>query len=258
MQSRQTSGRIVSRKSHGDSSLHKRSWVFTILISVFFGGLLYSVYYFFCNEFSVKLWAVDSVVVQGNYSNVDPSSLKDILKQDVSGDLLSLSVAKVGNSIAALPWVKSVQVFRQLPHTVVVNLQQRDPVAIYNNNMFIDNSGQLFSNYNLEKDAAPLVKLNGPTKESRSMILHEQVFSEILSAINLQVATVNLGDSLSWEVDTSNGIKLFLGQKDEIDRIVRFVNSYSYLVKENKNTKIDYVDLRYPYGFAVKWQNKSS
>jgi cell division protein FtsQ len=255
MQSRQTSGRVTSRKSQDDALLHKRSWVFTILLSIFFGGFIYSVYYFLHDEFSAKLWVINSVEVKGHYSNVDISGVKDILKQDVSGDLLSLSLAKIGNSISALPWVKSVQVVRQLPHTLVVNLQQRDPAAIYNNNMFVDNSGQLFNNYILAKDAAPLIKLNGPPEEAKSMLLHQQLFSEILAAINLQVATVNLGDSLSWEVETSNGIKIFLGQKDEIDRIIRFVNSYAYLTKENKNATMAYVDLRYPYGLAVKWQN---
>jgi cell division protein FtsQ len=61
---------------------------------------------------------------------------------------------------------------------------------------------------------------------------------------------------LSWDIELTNGMKMRLGYKDVLTRVSHFVKVYPKIVGE-RVSDVDYVDLRYPNGLAVRWKTVS-
>src|SRR5581483_10946130 len=84
------------------------------------------------------------------------------------------SVEQARQRIETLSWVEHATVERRLPGTVVVNLQERRPFAIWQNQgkfVLIDRSGQVVTNENLnEFHQLPLVVGAGAPAAAASLI----------------------------------------------------------------------------------------
>jgi cell division protein FtsQ len=82
--------------------------------------------------------------------------------------------------------------------------------------------------------------------------------NKILKKELMQIGTISLSNRLSWEIYTNNHMRFFLG-KEENNRIVKkldvLIDNYQFILSELKS-RIEYVDLRYKDGFAVKKLNE--
>jgi len=79
-------------------------------------------------------------------------------------------------------------------------------------------------------------------------------FRDALAPLGLAPTQVMLSSRLSWQVRLSSGFTLQLGrdtEKDRVeDRVARFASVYPQTLGRSRQ-RVDYVDLRYPNGFAV-------
>lgn len=237
-------------KSNNDPSL--LSWIITILFSAVLGCSLYFAYSAWHDRGKEQMWPIQHIVVKGHYANVDVSPLRQILSHDINGDLLGLSLAKLGREISAISWVDGVQLIRKLPSTLIVVVNEKKPVAHWNKSTFLDSKGQVFSGLH-QVDDKKLVQLSGPDDEVHGVLAHYLFFKKAVKPLSLKIASVQLSNRLSWTVVTASGMQIQLGQKNTVDKMRRFVNAYPYLLKNNKHNPVTRVDLRYPHGMAVRF-----
>jgi cell division protein FtsQ len=74
-----------------------------------------------------------------------------------------------------------------------------------------------------------------------------------LSPINQHVAEVSLSPRYAWFIRLDSGTLLKLGRKKIKSRLERYISVYkNNIVNWNQSIPLDYVDLRYPSGFAVR------
>jgi len=74
----------------------------------------------------------------------------------------------------------------------------------------------------------------------------------------MQIGTISLSNRLSWEVYTNNNIRFFLGKENDgniAKRLNILIENYQIILSKSKS-RIEYVDLRYKDGFAVKKLNE--
>jgi len=80
-------------------------------------------------------------------------------------------------------------------------------------------------------------------------------FRELLAPLELEPIRVLLSSRLAWQLTLSNGLAVQLGRdtdKDRVnDRFAKFVAVYPQAVRKLQR-RPDYVDLRYPNGFAMR------
>lgn len=81
--------------------------------------------------------------------------------------------------------------------------------------------------------------------------------NKILAKELMQIGTISLSNRLSWEIHTDNNIKIVLGRKDILKKLNIFVEHYQTVLTEINN-RIEYVDLRYKDGFAIKKLNEKT
>ncbi len=80
------------------------------------------------------------------------------------------------------------------------------------------------------------------------------LLSQQLTAVNLSIQSLRLDDHYSWYVVLDNGLNLNLGRHHLKLRMDRFVKAYTKVFSNNID-KVQYVDLRYQHGMAVKWRD---
>ena len=74
----------------------------------------------------------------------------------------------------------------------------------------------------------------------------------------MPIGTISLSKRLSWEIYTNNQMRFFLGKEDGnsiIERLDVLIENYQFVLSQSKS-RIEYVDLRYKDGFAVKKLNE--
>ena len=73
----------------------------------------------------------------------------------------------------------------------------------------------------------------------------------------MDVSIIKLSERLSWEITTTDNLKINLGKVDILQKLIQFIVNFKYVINELKST-IEYVDLRYRDGFSVRKTNPKS
>jgi cell division protein FtsQ len=91
----------------------------------------------------------------------------------------------------------------------------------------------------------------GPPGTSKEMAIQYEFFRRNLAAIRAKPVLVQLSARRAWQVKLDNGLTLQLGRDDVEARLARFLAVHERTVGALAR-RIEYVDLRYPSGFAVR------
>jgi cell division protein FtsQ len=91
----------------------------------------------------------------------------------------------------------------------------------------------------------------GPPDSSKEIAIQYDFFRRNLASIGLEPAVVQLTARGAWEVRLQNGMRLALGRVDLESRLARFIAVHGRTIAA-LNRRVEYVDLRYANGFAVR------
>ncbi len=180
---------------------------------------------------------------------------KDIINAIQESDLslfFELDVNQIQQRVNALPWVASTSVRKQWPDKLNVYVVEHHAVAIWNDDMLLNDDGNAFQ-APTEKLDGTLPVLFGPEGSEVEAWHTFQQFYELLYINNFKLTSLALSERFSWQLWLNNGINLNLGRKEKAKRVQRFINLYPYM-KKRKDAKVDVVDLRYDTGLAVSWK----
>jgi cell division protein FtsQ len=85
------------------------------------------------------------------------------------------------------------------------------------------------------------------------MLQHFKDINRLLQPLHVRILTLELTPYFTWKLRLDNGMMLQLGHKDILTRLAHFVKVYPKIVG-SRVADIEYVDLRYPNGVAVRWK----
>jgi cell division protein FtsQ len=115
----------------------------------------------------------------------------------------------------------------------------------------VNTHGELFRG----QGDATLPVFSGPSGSEGEVTRRYLVFVELLAPLALDPGQILLSPRLAWQLRLSNGLTVQLGrdsEKDRVDdRLARFVSVYPQTLAKSRH-RLDYVDLRYPNGFALR------
>lgn len=201
------------------------------------------------NEFpihQVKIYGV---------KHLNSSETQQMLLPFVSKGFFGVEVDLIKEQLLQGPWVADVSVRRIWPDKVIITISERSPIARWNDNALLSSTGEIFTP-SPETYPAGLPYFTGPEGQQLSMLEFYSKINTLLNPLHLKIKHLALSPYLSWDVEFSNGMKVRLGYKDVLTRVGHFVKVYSKIVGE-RAADIDYVDLRYPNGLAVRWKTVS-
>jgi len=191
------------------------------------------------------LWPVHDVTIQGDLRHTMRSEIEAALHGRVHGNFFSLDVVEVRNALEQLPWVRRAAVRRVWPDSLEATLEEHVALARWGENGLVNTFGERFPGGSKQK----LPRFSGPRGSEGEVARRYARFSELVAPLGAGVDEVILTPRLAWQLKLSNGVRLALGRDADAAevRLARFVQAAAKGV-----ARYDYVDLRYPNGFALR------
>ena len=246
------------------------------IFSLTIGSLTFLYLLFLCyswvishEHFTLKNVVIE--VVNNDSPNIDKQEFQQAIKSTLNGTTLSTDLKKMVELILDNPWIEQVVIRRVWPNTIVLRVQERRLIALWNNKFLISEFGEVTnipaSDYKEveKKSGCYLMKIEGPKDFLSKIVARAEKTNKLLANINKKLSHLILTEQFSWEAKTTGGMTLRFGGEDlqgpMFYRLENFTKSYSSLAnklaeKGIRSPEIYYVDLRYAKGFAIKTKDK--
>jgi len=184
------------------------------------------------------------VDLRGDFQRTSRAELEAALPR-ISGNFFAADLAEVRASVEKLPWVRHVAVRRVWPGRLEISIEEHVALARWGDDALVNTFGERF----IGKTQEALPTFIGPPGTQAEVARRYARFSAIVAPLGTRIERVALSARHAWQLRLANGLHLALGRDAEQaeSRLRRFVEVYPTV--KNKN---EYVDLRYPNGFAVR------
>ena len=193
-------------------------------------------------------WSVENVEIEGEFRYWQANDLAKQLLWVKEQNFFSLDVRQVKYELEQLALIKSVQVKKVWPETLLVKFKEDIPVAVWNQQTLLNPKGEellLPERFNTQE----LPKLFGPQQKTAQVMRQFQRFQTRLSSVNAAMVSLTMNSVGSWEIQLENGWTIRLGRQQIEQRVERLIELLKILPQE----KVAVVDLRYGKGAAIKW-----
>lgn len=193
------------------------------------------------------LFPLHSVRLSAAPQRVDTPEVLQAVRNEVHGNLFTVDIERLRAALEKLPWVRSVNIRREFPNRLTVQLEEHQSLARWNNAALVNQQGEVF----VAESEQVLPSFIGQEGYSKEVTQQYAQFTRQLAGLNLQVAQLAQSPRHAWQLHLSNGMVLELGSEDMQQRLDRFVSVYPYSLAGMQGS-VKYVDLRYRNGFAVQ------
>ncbi len=181
---------------------------------------------------------------------VTREEIEYLVNNEITGNFFSVDLIKVRESFIKMPWVRDAKVEREWPHGLNIMLEEHRVLAYWGSHALVNTYGEVFR---VEMDKKLPVFI-GPMEASSQVVAKRyKSFSQILEPLEQSIAKINLSHRYAWRIHLETGTVLELGRNEIEKRLMRYASVYNHgLAKLNEHETLEYVDLRYPNGFAVR------
>lgn len=228
----------------------KVSWKLVLKLLSFF-LFVFAVSFIFNHTKKANYFPIKEVKIAG-LEHIDHQEVQHLLRPLVTKGFFTVDVDLIKERLTHFSWVSEAYVRRIWPNQIVIQVIEKKPIASWNHAGLLTTSGEIFSP-NQDSNPKDLPMFVGPEGEHMQMLNYYLKMTTLLEPLQFKIVSLELKPELTWQVTLSNGIKLNMGYKDVLTRISHFVKVYPQIVG-NRGKDVDYVDLRYANGFAVRWK----
>jgi cell division protein FtsQ len=189
---------------------------------------------------------VNQVDIKGELRSTTRAQIEAVLPR-ASGNFFALDLAEVRSGVERLPWIRSVALRRVWPATLEVSVEEHVALARWGDDALVNTYGERFS----AATKQPLPVFLAPGGTAAEVTRRYRRFCEIVAPLGTGVERVVLTHRHAWQLRLGNGLHVMLGRDADLaeERLRKFVAAYASTMA---GRKADYVDLRYPNGFALR------
>ncbi|MES2998288.1 MAG: cell division protein FtsQ/DivIB [Pseudomonadota bacterium] len=205
-----------------------------------------------------NFFPVKHIKIKGDLLHVKRDSLQQIILPFTDKGFLRLNSHRLKERLLQEePWIASVMIKRFWPDTLAVSFTTKKPVALMANNDLLDERGDVFSAGQVNPVSLDLPLFIGPIGQQKYLLQTYQSLYPLILDLTLKIKLLKLVDQQFWYLRLSNGLALYLSREKPDVELKRFVEVYPDVI-ESKVSMIDYVDLRYAHGMAVKFKKRTA
>lgn len=196
-------------------------------------------------------WPIRWLEINGGFQRVSAEQLRASLASRIGSSFFTVDLQGLHDAASRISWVSGVQVHKQWPDTIRVEVQEYVPVAHWNQGQLISNAGGLFAVPEAD-EIQGLPWLEGPEGRLDEVLETWAGFDAMLMPLGVEVRRLKLDRRGAWSLVLSNGTGVQLGRDSTVERLQRLLASWDTLMRERELPPAD-VDLRYTNGYAVRW-----
>ena len=195
----------------------------------------------------LPMFALREVRVGGELAHVTRDQVEGVVQRDLKGNFLTLDLAATSASFQKLPWVRTANVRRLWPGRLDVVLEEHVPLARWAGAALVNTQGEVFQ----AAYDGKLPVFIGPEGMAREIAIQFRYFRSSLETIGQTPVEVWVSPRRDWQLKLESGVTLVLGREQVEARLARFVAVHDRTLAR-LGRRVDYVDLRYSNGFAVR------
>lgn len=195
----------------------------------------------------LPVFPVEHVMIRGQLKHTTREQIEYIVTRELKGNFFTIDLNAATLAFSKLPWVRQVKVKRRWSGQLEVMIEEHQPLARWGENGLVDREGHLFS----ASADHTLPLFLGRKGDEGIMTRNYLTFQQYLTPLNLEISELKLNPRQAWELKLKNGLVLSLGREQVEQRVSRFALVYNQTIKRLPRT-VQYIDLRYPNGFAVR------
>lgn len=192
------------------------------------------------------------VVVGGALKRVDPAHLEAVVREELRGTFFTLRLPEARASLERVPWVKAIALRRRWPNTLLIDVVEHQPLARWTDGALVGADGEVF----VAEFSGELPQLAGPEGTAWLVAARFRDYGAALRARSVAISELRLSTRGGWRLRTAGSAPLTIemGRNEPAERLARFIGYYGRTVGALARTgaRVDYVDLRYGNGFAVR------
>lgn len=215
--------------------------------------------------------------ITGDVTHNSAASIRANALPRLHGGYLTLNLADAREAFQLVPWVRRAQVQRIWPHTLVVQLEEHRPVALWEresgDDQLVNDHGEVFDVNLGDLEDQELPTLRGPQGSAAQVLSMYQRLRPVLAELKQprpvplslheaapvpepqRIQKLALSDRGSWRVRLTGGSVIELGRGDEqtvAQRTTRFVRTVGEVGARFGARAIEYADLRHNEGYALR------
>jgi cell division protein FtsQ len=196
-----------------------------------------------------ELFPIREIEVRTAVQKTAKGEIQAVAGERIRGNFFAVSPAEVRMGLEKLPWVRSASVRRIWPDRLEVSLEEHVALARWGDDSLVNSYGERF----FGRTGEPLPQFVGPAGTEREVTRRYRRFAEIVAPLGAPLERVVLTPRYAWQLRLGSGLNIMLGRDADAaeTRLRRFVEVYDVAL-EKMRKKYEYVDLRYPNGFALR------
>jgi cell division protein FtsQ len=198
------------------------------------------------------LFPVREIVLTAPAPHTTRAQIEDALRGRIAGDFFAVDLREVRSALEQLPWVRRASIRRMWPDHLEVTLEEHVAFARWGDDALVNTYGEKFSAATAER----LPLFIGPAGSEKEVASEYARFSSELLPLGIPIERVVLTARFAWQLRLADGLNLMLGRDPQVaeERLRRFAGAYDATLKKIAG-RHEYVDLRYPNGFALRIPN---
>jgi len=198
---------------------------------------------------------------------VSSESVRAVIAKRFDGNFFTVDLDEAREAFESVPWVRHASIRRIWPGTLRVQIEEEQPLALWNENQMINTWGEAFTaNTGELDDDTELPQFSGPEGTEGLVVQRYAELARWFAPLDLHVRELDLSPRYAWKATLSNGLVLDLGRDPGADApdphgvpgalpfaasIQRFVQAWPTVVSRLEGRTVTQADLRYPNGFAL-------
>jgi cell division protein FtsQ len=194
------------------------------------------------------------IQIDGDTTHINSPTVRASVVGHLKGNFFTVDLDAARAAFEQMPWVHHASVRRVWPNALAVSLEEYKPLGTWGDDQLVSVDGDLFTANQGELEGT-LPSFDGPDGSAKEVVARYRDFTKWFAPIDAKPDEVTLSERYAWTVKLSNGMQVELGRERNqdtlFDRTRRFVASWA-AVTGRWGKDIEYADLRYPNGFAIK------
>jgi len=207
---------------------------------------------------------VEEIHVLGELKFLNADDIKAKVKANIVGGYFTVDMNLIREVLVQEPWIKTVTLRRQWPASLNVSVEERTPIAYWNKDAYLSESGEVFAPAVIDPELN-LPVLNGPQGRHASVWRFMNVLYQEMARLNYQVVRLDLDQRRAWQLiiestevesaavenadaadvnksltlQAKHTINVRLGRFDTEKRLQRFVRILPALINEQRNRIVE-------------------
>jgi cell division protein FtsQ len=192
---------------------------------------------------------VTELEVKSTLAKTSREEIEAATRGRIGGNFFAVAPAEVRAGLEQLPWVRRASVRRVWPDRLEIELEEHVALARWGDDALVSIHGERFNG--TTDQVLPLFL--GPPGTEREVALRYARFANAVAPLGTPVQRVVLTPRYAWQLRLASGLHVMLGRDAEAAeaRLRAFVAAYPQTLGRMAR-KHEYIDLRYPNGFALR------